>query len=163
MFNDWIQETLHDLESYVPNEAEEAQHIKEATRKHSSQILMNAEVQIQAQMQAQMKAQQIAQQARIKQKEKEEIDQLANQLDAMQEDDDLLAGLQELENKEKVEIDRVKKVSTKEVGIEQGQGSATIAPKEEDEPSSSSFGLIGVAAALALAGGLYAYRQSLRR
>ena len=43
IFNDWIQETVHDLESYVPNEEEEAQHIKEATRKHSSHLLLNAE------------------------------------------------------------------------------------------------------------------------
>jgi len=43
IFNDWIQETVHDLESFVPNDEEEAQHIKEATRKHSSQILLAAE------------------------------------------------------------------------------------------------------------------------
>lgn len=64
---------------------------------------------------------------RMKNKEKEEIDKLAQQLDSLAEDDDLLAGLEELDKKEKQEIDKAKKLSTKNVvsNVEQGQGSAT--------------------------------------
>ena len=162
IFNDWIQETLHDLESYVPTEKDDDMEVKRISQKHSSQILLNAESEIQAKIAAQMKAQMLAkeQQARLKQQQKEEIDKLADQLDSLAEDNDLLAGLEELDKKEKQEIEQRK--SSKALNVEQGQGS-TQSPKDEEEGNNSSYGLVGVVAALAIAGGIYAYRQSMRR
>ena len=60
IFNDWIQETLHDLESYVPTEKDDDMEVKKISQKHSSQILLNAESEIQAKIAAQMKAQMLA-------------------------------------------------------------------------------------------------------
>lgn len=45
----------------------------------------------------------------MKKQQKDEIDQLASQLDSLAEDNDLLAGLEELDKKEKIEIEKVKK------------------------------------------------------
>ena len=125
---------------------------------------MNAESEIQAKIAAQMKATQLAkeQQARMKKQQKDEIDKLADQLESLAEDNDLLAGLEELDKKEKLEIEKVKKESTKNVNVEQGQGS-TIKKNEDEDSSNSSYGIVGVVAALAIAGGIYAYRQSIRR
>ena len=125
---------------------------------------MNAESEIQAKIAAQMKATQLAkeQQARMKKQQKDEIDKLADQLESLAEDNDLLAGLEELDKKEKMEIEKVKKESTKNVNVEQGQGS-TIKKNEDEDSSNSSYGIVGVVAALAIAGGIYAYRQSIRR
>jgi len=61
-----------------------------------------------------------------------------------------------------LEIEKVKKESTKNVNVEQGQGS-TIKKNEDEDSSNSSYGIVGVVAALAIAGGIYAYRQSIRR
>jgi len=125
---------------------------------------LNAESEIQAKIAAQMKATQLAkeQQARMKKQQKDEIDKLADQLESLAEDNDLLAGLEELDKKEKLEIEKVKKESTKNVNVEQGQGS-TIKKNEDEDSSNSSYGIVGVVAALAIAGGIYAYRQSIRR
>lgn len=97
----------------------------------------------------------------MKKQQKEEIDKLADQLESLAEDNDLLAGLEELDKKEKQEIEKVKKASSKAVNVEQGQGSTV--KKDEEDPSNSSYGLVGLVAALAIAGGVYAYRQSIRR
>ena len=98
----------------------------------------------------------------MKKQQKDEIDKLADQLESLAEDNDLLAGLEELDKKEKLEIEKVKKESTKNVNVEQGQGS-TIKKNEDQDSSNSSYGIVGVVAALAIAGGIYAYRQSIRR
>lgn len=98
----------------------------------------------------------------MKQQQKDEIDKLADQLESLAEDNDLLAGLEELSKKEKQEIEKVKKESSKTVNVEQGQGHS-LKKSEEEDSSNSSYGLIGVVAALAIAGGIYAYRQSIRR
>lgn len=98
----------------------------------------------------------------MKQQQKDEIDKLADQLESLAEDNDLLAGLEELDKKEKLEIEKVKKESSKNVNVEQGQGS-TIKKNEDEDSSNSSYGIVGVVAALAIAGGIYAYRQSIRR
>ena len=97
----------------------------------------------------------------MKQQQKDEIDKLADQLESLAEDNDLLAGLEELDKKEKLEIEKVKKESSKNINVEQGQGS-TI-KKDDEDSGNSSYGIIGVVAALAIAGGIYAYRQSIRR
>jgi hypothetical protein len=50
--------------------------------------------------------------------------------------------------------------------VEQGQGSAVNKESEEEgeqKGNSSNFGMIGVVLALTIAGGVYAYRQSLKR
>jgi chromatin segregation and condensation protein Rec8/ScpA/Scc1 (kleisin family) len=65
---------------------------------------------MQAQMQAQMLAKQ--QQERRKKQEQEENDKLASQLDSLNEDKDLLAGLEELEQKEK---ENIRKISSSKV------------------------------------------------
>ena len=48
---------------------------------------------------------------------------MADQLDSLAEDNDLLAGLEELQQKEKQDIEKVKRESSKVVNVEQGQGS----------------------------------------
>lgn len=98
----------------------------------------------------------------MKKQQKDEIDKLAEQLESLAEDNDLLAGLEELDKKEKLEIQKVKKESSKNLNVEQGQGS-TIKKNEDEDSSNSSYGIVGVVAALAIAGGIYAYRQSVRR
>jgi TolA-binding protein len=98
---------------------------------------------------------------RAKKKEQEEIDQLANQLESLQEDEDLLAGLEQLDQQEKQEIARRKTSSqmpTFEGSVEQGQGSAVDKENEEKKGNNSNFGLIGVVVAIGVAGAVYAYR-----
>ena len=68
----------------------------------------------------------------MKQQQKDEIDKLADQLESLAEDNDLLAGLEELDKKEKLEIEKVKKESSKNVNVEQGQGSTIKKNEDED-------------------------------
>lgn len=48
---------------------------------------------------------------------------MASQLESLDEDKDLLAGLEELDRKDKQEIENAKKASSIQVNVEQGQGS----------------------------------------
>lgn len=98
ILNDWVQETNNDLESYVPTQNDEFE-FKRASRQHSSQMLAFAEEQIQANVQAQMRAQQLAKEQadKLKKKQQEENDKLASQLESLEQDYDLLAGLEELD------------------------------------------------------------------
>ena len=93
----------------------------------------------------------------------------------MQTDDNLLAGLEELNKKEKDDIDQKKKLPQVKVtprgtsadkDREQGQGSA-ITKALEEKPNKgdneSNLGLIGVVAALVVAGGIIAYRSYAKK
>lgn len=110
-----------------------------------------------------------------KKKEDEEIDKLASQIDSLQTDDKLLAGLEELNKREKDDIDQKKKLPQQKVtprgtsadkDREQGQGSA-ISKALEEKPNKgdneSNLGLIGVVAALVVAGGIIAYRSYAKK
>lgn len=110
-----------------------------------------------------------------KKKEDEEIEKLASQIDSLQTDDKLLAGLEELNKREKDDIDQKKKLPQQKVtprgtsadkDREQGQGSA-ISKALEEKPNKgdneSNLGLIGVVAALVVAGGIIAYRSYAKK
>ena len=113
-----------------------------------------------------MKAQEYAQQQKaiLKRQQQEEIDKLASQLDSLAEDDDLLAGLEQLQQQEEIEIRKrtTGNLDKLDVGtVEQGQGSAINSNRDEEEKGNgSSYGVAGVVIALAVAGGIYAYRSS---
>jgi hypothetical protein len=105
----------------------------------------------------------------VKKRETAENEKLLMDLEGMKEDEELMRGLTELNQKDQQDLEKKKAVPA-EGQASQGQGDQQIdssvgkeVPKQEskknDESDSGNYGMIAVVAALAIAGGTILYRS----
>jgi hypothetical protein len=153
--NEWVHEKTEEI-NQLPNKR------KPSRKEISSVQMINAEAEIQAQIQAraqaeeQMRQQQQIKNIQMKKREQEENEKLASQLDSLQEDADLLKGLEEIEKKEKEDLAEIAKNFTPR---DQRQSTK----KEEEQEDGSSVVKYAVIAAAILAVGVSLFWNSQRK
>ena len=95
-------------------------------------------------------------------KEEEENAKLMSQLDSLQQDDDLMKGLEEMEKLENERNEKSKKVYSPRDQA-QGQGEQQEDDQKKNSGGGSNFGLISVILAIGVAGAIFAYNSLKKR